>query len=287
MAPPDDVAEAVADPALSIWRVRWIVAVAFTAVALVATADAERSRAPTDAALRAQLGAQLTAESEAIGKALAIDTAKLAEIDALRTRHVAAAYRLVRDERVDDTDRMTVARRRAVARLLLQHDRAERELLATEISHLKDAAARVARDQAAIAQIAMPPRLLRPAHGAIARRFGTWIHDRSKATLTRRGIDLDVEAHVDAEAPADGVVRYAGPIRGLDNGVILDHGGYLTVIAKLGELEVNVGARLSRGDRLGRAARQRIYLELRVEVGPGGLPIDPEPLLESESRSRH
>jgi murein DD-endopeptidase MepM/ murein hydrolase activator NlpD len=61
--------------------------------------------------------------------------------------------------------------------------------------------------------------------------------------------------------------------------VIVDHGSYLTVIAKLGELAVPAGAPVSRGDRLGRAARHRVYFEVRVELGPGGLPIDPEPLL--------
>jgi septal ring factor EnvC (AmiA/AmiB activator) len=74
-------------------------------------------------------------------------------------------------------------------------------------------------------------------------------------------------------------VRYAGPIRGLDQGVILDHGGYLTVIAKLGEVALPVGAPIAAGDRIGRAARHRVYFELRIKLGPGGLPIDPEPLL--------
>ena len=104
-------------------------------------------------------------------------------------------------------------------------------------------------------------------------------HERSKTTLARRGIDLDVETRAPAHAPADGIVRYAGPIRGLESGVILDHGTYFTVIAKLGEVSVPVGAPVARGDKLGRAARQRVYLEVRVKLGPGGRPIDPEPLL--------
>jgi septal ring factor EnvC (AmiA/AmiB activator) len=111
------------------------------------------------------------------------------------------------------------------------------------------------------------------------RRFGPTRHERSGATLSRRGLELEVEARAAAVAPADGVVRYAGPIRGLDAGVIVDHGSFVTVIGKLGELAVPAGAPVRRGDRLGRAARRRVYLEVRVEVGPGGLPIDPEPLL--------
>jgi septal ring factor EnvC (AmiA/AmiB activator) len=78
-------------------------------------------------------------------------------------------------------------------------------------------------------------------------------------------------------------VRYAGPIRGLDHGVILDHGDYLTVVAKLGDLVLPIGTHVGRGDRLGRAAHHRVYLEVRVKVGPGGLPIDPEPLFAGRS----
>jgi septal ring factor EnvC (AmiA/AmiB activator) len=111
------------------------------------------------------------------------------------------------------------------------------------------------------------------------RHFGTLEHERSKAMLSRRGLDLEVEDHSPVVAPAAGTVRYAGPIRGLDHGVILDHGGYVTVIAKLAELALPVGAPIAAGDRIGRAARHRVYLEVRVKLGPGGLPIDPEPLL--------
>nr|MDQ3368381.1 M23 family metallopeptidase [Myxococcota bacterium] len=127
--------------------------------------------------------------------------------------------------------------------------------------------------------VELPAEIGRPARGSIVRRFGTFEHERSRARLSRRGIDLEVQTRAEITASADGVVRYAGPIRGLDAGVIVDHGGYVTVVAKLGELAVPVGAPIKRGDRLGRAARQRVYLELRVKIGPGGLPIDPEPLL--------
>ena len=59
----------------------------------------------------------------------------------------------------------------------------------------------------------------------------------------------------------------------------IHHGAYLTVIAKLGEVALPIGASIAAGDRLGRAARHRVYVEVRVKLGPGGLPIDPEPLL--------
>jgi septal ring factor EnvC (AmiA/AmiB activator) len=82
------------------------------------------------------------------------------------------------------------------------------------------------------------------------------------------------------------VVRYAGPIRGLDAGLVIDHGDYYTVIGKLGDLGVPVGAPVTRGDRIGRAARHRVYFEVRVKLGAGGRPIDPEPLLERAAKKR-
>jgi murein hydrolase activator len=127
--------------------------------------------------------------------------------------------------------------------------------------------------------VMLPAELARPARGKIARRFGLLEHERSRAKLARRGLDLEVEPNTSAHAAADGVIRYAGPIRGLDHGVIIDHGDYLTVVAKLGEVAIPAGTPVARGDRVGHAARRRVYFEVRTKVGPGGLPIDPEPLL--------
>jgi septal ring factor EnvC (AmiA/AmiB activator) len=84
---------------------------------------------------------------------------------------------------------------------------------------------------------------------------------------------------VNVVCPADGTVRYAGPIRGLDHGIVVDHGDYYTIVGKLAELAIPAGTKLVRGDRIGHPARQRVYFEVRVKVGPGGLPIDPQPLL--------
>lgn len=281
MAPPDDHAETVAG-GLTVWRVRWVLAAAFTLIALVATAQADRRR-PAVKDPRPALVAQLAAESEAIARALATVTGKLADADAIRARRLAAAYRLIRDARPTSGD-LTAIRRRAAARLLVQRDHAERTLLADEVRHLEAAAARVAGETAKLPAIAMPRSIGRPARGAIVRTFGTLLHDRSKATLSRRGIDFDVEPQSAALAPGDGVVRYAGPIRGLDEGVVIDHGDHFTVVAKLADLAIPVGAKVVRGDRIGRAARQRVYLEVRVKLSPGGLPIDPEPLLEDPPR---
>jgi murein hydrolase activator len=250
------------------------IALALAAAPRVRADDEPKPAAATVAA--ASPGELLAAETDSIDRALATVTEKLAAADAARARRVRAAYRVLSAPAADP---LASARSRAAARLLLARDAAERALLADEAARLRAAHGRVAADETRLGALAAPAELLRPAHGSIARHAGTIEHERSRATLARRGLDFEVDDRAPASAPAAGTVRYAGPIRGLDNGVIVDAGDYLVVVAKLGDLTVPVGAAVARGDRLGRAARHRVYLEVRLKVGPGGLPIDPEPLL--------
>src|SRR5262249_46288677 len=156
-------------------------------------------------------------------------------------------------------------------------DRREQALLTDEATTLALAGARVAADRVAASAAPLPPATLdRPVAGPIARRFGPFVHDRSHATLSRRGVDFETDDHAPVRPVADGTVTYAGPIRGLDEGVVIDHGGWLSVIAKLDPPEVHTGDRVVRGETIGRAAADRVYLEVRVAIGPGGVPVDPE-----------
>lgn len=249
---------------------------------LVTAAPAHADDAPAQPDPRAALDAQLTAQVQTIEQARATVTEKLAEADAVRLRRIRAAYRILRSplpQGATESDRMASARRRAAARLLLERDQAERALLAAELDELAAARTTKITASAQVPTIVLPEQIERPAKGTIARHFGTYKHERSRATLSRRGLDFETEWHAPARAPADGTVRYAGRIRGLDEGVILDHGDYLTVIAKLAGVTIPVGVRVSRGDVIGRAEHRRVYLEVRAKIGPGGLPIDPEPLL--------
>jgi septal ring factor EnvC (AmiA/AmiB activator) len=235
---------------------------------------------------RTTLAHQLAQEIQTIEKTLATVAEKLTAADSTRLQRVRAAYRILRAPLTDAsaTDRMASARRRAAARLLLDRDRDERDLLVTEIARLHAAHTAKLEASAQVPTITLPEEIARPVRGSILRRFGTLEHEPSRTTLSRRGLDFDVEINAPASAPADGVVRYAGRIRGLDHGVILDHGDYLTVVAKLAEVAIPVGTHVERGDRIGRASRSRVYLEVRAKVGAGGLPIDPEPLLATGPR---
>jgi septal ring factor EnvC (AmiA/AmiB activator) len=226
---------------------------------------------------RGALSDQLAAEQEVLAKTLATVDGKLADVDGVRAHRLRAALRLL-DTQTDDP--MVAARRRAAVRLLLTRDANERALLAGELDHLHIAQERETAAAQKLPTVNLPVDLAKPAKGKIARHFGTFEHERSHATLSRRGIDIEVEDHAQVSAPEAGTVRYAGPIRGLDNGVIIDHGDYMSILAKLGPLSLPVGTHVERGDHIARAARHRVYLEVRIEIGPGGLPIDPEPLLQ-------
>ena len=71
-------------------------------------------------------------------------------------------------------------------------------------------------------------------------------------------------------APADGVVRFAGPFRDYDGVLIVDHGGgWLSVIVNVAS-ELHAGDRLRLGDPVGRALGP-----LEVELSHNGLRISP------------
>lgn len=259
-------------------------------VLLTTAVHAEQSR-PRDP--RIALAEQLAAELQTLAKTVTTVAEKVDAAQAARLRRIRAAYRILRaplsarddtseaSRAAGDADRIASARRRAAARLLLERDRAERELLADEVTQLRAAETTLrAANDSQLPVVSFPVALLSPAKGTIARRFGTIVHERSKTKLARRGIDFEVATAAAAVAPADGVVLYAGVVRGLEHGVVLDHGDFVTIIAKLGDAAIPIGTKVTRGDRIGRAARQRVYFEVRAKVGPGGLPIDPEPLLK-------
>ena len=240
---------------------------------------AREAKPPPD--YRAELTDQLAAERASIAQAIAAVTAQLAAADAARLHRLAAAARVLHavPADADPGDRLAAARRIAAARYLLRRDASERGLLADELAHLDAARIRTEAAARAVPTIPLPLALGWPAPGTIVHHAGLYEQPRAKAELSRRGITIEVADLAPVAASAAGTVRYAGPIRGLGDGVIVDHGGYETVVADLGELAVRVGAHVAAGDRLGKAAHHRVYLEVRVELGPGGLPIDPEPLL--------
>jgi murein hydrolase activator len=256
---------------------------AWAALVIATSAAARPTATPPGPSTATTLAAQLDAQASSVERARSQVLAKQHDRQHDRIERARLAYKLLRTAgsplSVAPNQRLAIARSRATARLLLTRDRAEVMQLANEVDSLTTAAVRIGADRARVGEPPPDLRLLQPVAGTIARRFGTIEHDDSHATLSRRGIDFDTDRDAFVIAPADGIVRYAGPIRGLDAGLVIDHGGVWTVIAKLAPTDLAIGSFVAAGQKLGHPRRWRVYFEVRVPVGPGGLPIDPAPYL--------
>jgi septal ring factor EnvC (AmiA/AmiB activator) len=109
-----------------------------------------------------------------------------------------------------------------------------------------------------------------PVDGAIRQRFG---HGGTAVN----GIDIAAEEGSPVHAVHDGTVAFADAFAGFGRLVIVDHGAQtFSLYGNLAALEVEKGARIQQGQRLGRVGvaptgAAGLYFELRVE----GHPVDP------------
>jgi len=108
-----------------------------------------------------------------------------------------------------------------------------------------------------------------PVAGPIAAGFG-----QIEGGVRSKGIMLAPAAGAQVVAPAAGRVAFAGPFRGFDRIVILEHaGGYTSLVTGLARVDVAVGDELVGGAPLGVAGmgRPAVGLELRSD----GEPVNP------------
>lgn len=126
------------------------------------------------------------------------------------------------------------------------------------------------RVPAAIATSATPGRYQLPVNGRTVTGFGA----RSEAGVSSNGIALAARTGAQVVAPAAGRAVFAGPYRGYDRIVIIDHGGgWTSLVTGLARTDVEVGDVLVGGSPLGVAggARPVVSLELRRQ----GTPVNP------------
>ena len=121
--------------------------------------------------------------------------------------------------------------------------------------------------------VALPeglPGYMLPVTGRVVTGFG-----EDEPGLSRsRGLTLMTRGNAQAIAPAPGRVAYAGPYRGYDRIVIIEHdGGWTSLVTGLARLDVEVGQRLVAGSPLGVTGpgRPQVLVELRRE----GEPVNP------------
>lgn len=114
-------------------------------------------------------------------------------------------------------------------------------------------------------------RLPMPARGPVIATFG---EEKIKGVISK-GLTIKTRNMAQVTSPFDGSVIFAGPFRGYGNLIIVDHGeGYLTLLAGLENMDVDLGQMLLAGEPVGQMpdnSEARLYVELRHH----NQPIDP------------
>lgn len=175
-------------------------------------------------------------------------------------------------------------------------------LLARDSATLTELAAALAKSAAATPPAAAPPTgptpYAWPVEGTVLRHF----NEPDAARVRHPGIVVAATAFALVSAPADAIVRYAGPFLEYGYVVVLEPDPKtMIVLAGLAQLRVETGAPVRRGDLVGvlggrplgveeyvmlpesetgAPGGETLYIEVRRDRGP----IDPEPLFAQDNR---
>jgi septal ring factor EnvC (AmiA/AmiB activator) len=115
--------------------------------------------------------------------------------------------------------------------------------------------------------------LTRPVSGPKITDYGQTI---SKG-VTSKGIVYKTRSEAQVTSLFDGTVIFSGPFKGYGNIIIVEHGGgYLTLLAGLGQIDCDVGQKLLSGEPVGtmpKGNNSKLYVEIRKDRHP----INPTP----------
>jgi murein hydrolase activator len=123
--------------------------------------------------------------------------------------------------------------------------------------------------------------MLWPAAGELTKRFG----EADRFGRPNQGLSINADPTSLVVAPFDGRVEYAGPFRGYGLILIIRHGGgYHSLLAGLGRVDVSPGQWLLAGEPVGvtpDAADKNGSVGLYLELRRDGRPVDPQSRLPS------
>jgi len=175
----------------------------------------------------------------------------------------------------------SLARRGAMVRLLR---RDLRELAVMDAEHQVAVSARERLHGELAEAEPTPPApgsLVRPvARARVRTGFGVRRDRGSRADMSARGVELACRPGDPVLAVAAGRVLWTGSLSGGPAAsVLIDHGGFLSVLVGLGRVGVATGQAVAVGQVLGDAAGDELHLEIRLRSGAFGNPVDPAPLL--------
>ena len=110
-----------------------------------------------------------------------------------------------------------------------------------------------------------------PVRGTIVARYG----DQRVKGVSSKGLTIATRERAQVISPFDGVVVFAGPFRGYGDMIIVEHGDdYLSLLAGLGSIDVELGQMLLAGEPVGQMPSQG-ETELYIEIRKNNQPINP------------
>ena len=110
-----------------------------------------------------------------------------------------------------------------------------------------------------------------PVRGNIISQYG----DQQNKGVSSKGLTVATRLGAQVISPFDGTVVFAGPFRSYGDMIIVEHdGGYLSLMAGLGSIDVEVGQMLLAGEPIGRMPNSS-KAELYVEIRKNNQPINP------------
>ncbi|MEQ9405439.1 MAG: peptidoglycan DD-metalloendopeptidase family protein [Cyclobacteriaceae bacterium] len=114
--------------------------------------------------------------------------------------------------------------------------------------------------------------------GFIASKFGKQPHPVLKRIIVvNNGIGIQTEKDTKVKAVFDGVVREIWAIAGMNNTVLIKHGDYFTVYARLKTINVTKGQIIKADDVIGEVFTDKDGIsELEFQVFKGKIVLDPE-----------
>lgn len=116
-----------------------------------------------------------------------------------------------------------------------------------------------------------------PARGKVIISYG----EQPVKGVSAKGITIRTRNQAQVIAPFDGSVIFSGPFRGYGNLIIMEHGdGYLSLLAGLQSIDVDVGQPLLAGEPIGQMPQDgdaKLYMEIRKDNHP----LDPMAWIKS------
>lgn len=161
-------------------------------------------------------------------------------------------------------DRIKKLHSRALAKVTTKHKKAARKLKAIR----KKSSEFLAKDLLQKGFMERKGTLDMPIEGSIVMDYGLHSFHNKRVNLFSNGIGIVATGGRDVQLIASGRVSYRGYVRGYGNTVIVDHGDrYYSVYGYLENIDVKLGEKLAKGDRLGRVGEKEdraiLYFELR------------------------